>query len=210
MDSETVDRYLTALIKQFLPAFTARMKTLEDRIAVLEGQLREAPAQQRKLPVKTKRVPRTYEAYAQVSELAAQGLEAKVIAERTGIPQSTVRSYMKMSEEEAEALRDKDVEREIKASTVGEAKNYMITECQRSSGEYGDAGWFEWTPTHRQSADAHKTVDGFPYYAPCAPDDLVTVMYANEYIARGLVARNISWGTAGGVVRFKQCKARAE
>ena len=87
-----------------------------------------------------------------------------------------------------------------------ELKVYMAN-CPPSPGQYGEAGWWEWTPELKQHATSSQQDDGYPCYYPVERNTLVTVMYLNESIDKGMLSQDVDWTTDGGVIRWKIASA---
>lgn len=89
---------------------------------------------------------------------------------------------------------------------VQEPQGYIV-ECPISPGEFGLAGWFEWTMELKGYADTQQAADGYPLYPPVTRDTMVKVQYMNETNSPNMLAKDVEWTTSGGVARWKLARA---
>lgn len=198
-----VEAHLNALIAQVLPALFTRIAALESSAAARAAAPAPAAAPKAEMK-KNRRNPLTYEAYCKVKEMVDSGMTERDVAKETGIPYTTVRSYVRMDEARIQELKTKaENKAAVVAAEVEENTKGIVVNTPLSPGEFGEAGWHEWTPEFRQQADTTRCEDGYPWYQPAEREQHVTVMFANETIERNMVASDVRWGMDGGVIRFK-------
>lgn len=205
LTNDQLTSLVTALVQKLYPTLLERIKQLESRVQVLEsaGAAVQAQAQAQAAqpasdaPVKVKRKARNFADYCAIQELAGKGRTEKDISAELGIPYTTVRAYLRMTDSEIIKLKNKAQEsaRPVPPTTV--------IECPVSPTPYGEDGWREWPMKNRQLAETNKdAATGYPAEAPCLPTDVVSVMYENGYISAHMPADLIDWTQGGGVARW--------
>lgn len=139
----------------------------------------------------------------QTSERAAQAekadrlakAEAKVKVEAEA-PSSSVKIGMALTHD------DYGDDYGIEEGQFKEVESYLV-ECPASPDKFGEAGWWEWTEDLKQHATSSRQADGYPCYYPVERNTLLTIMYMNEVIERGVLSQDVDWTTDGGVLRWK-------
>ena len=104
---------INKLITQFLPPVTERLKNLEQAVLALQA----APAPAAAPAIEKKRKAMTADMYDTIKHWADAGKTEKEIAEQLSVPYTTVRAYLRLTQERIAALyakRDKAKAQESK------------------------------------------------------------------------------------------------